>query len=192
MAFRLRPRRRPPAGKPADQPWLLATHPVEPGPVRPPLDVPDIRMSLDGTLPQAPHRAALVPELKPLLTRKHVAIVDDEPLVLDLLAEILKTENVTVTAALSGAELLERIEHIEGPDLLITDYMMPGMHGRELARRVRARVPHVRVLYQTGYVDQLFDSSVELEPGAAFIEKPITARGLREAARLALFDALNP
>lgn len=192
MTFRLRPRRRPPSGQPADQRWLLAAHPVERGPVRPPLDVPDIRLSRDGTAPPATHQSARAAELRPLVTRKHVAVVDDEPLVLNLLVRFLATENFTVTTATTGNELLEKIARTADVDLLITDYMMPGMHGRELARLVRARQPQVRVLYQTGYVDQLFDRSVELDPGEAFIEKPLTAQGLREAARLALFDTLNP
>lgn len=190
MTFRLRSRRS--SGVSSDEAWLLATHPAEPGAVRTPLYVPDIRLTLDTTLPLRPGARPALPELRPLPVRKHVAVVDDELLVLDLLADILATENVDVTTALSGAELIDKLAGGPGPDLLVTDYMMAGMHGRELARHVRARSPHVKVLYQTRYVDQLFDSRVELEAGAAFIEKPITARGLREAARLALFDTLNP
>jgi len=69
---------------------------------------------------------------------------------------------------------------------------MPGMQGSEVAERVRRRFPSVKVLYQTGFSDRLFDNRTELEEGAAFLEKPFTARGLREAARLILFGAINP
>jgi len=48
------------------------------------------------------------------------------------------------------------------------------------------------VLYQTGFSDRLFENRSELEEGAAFLEKPFTARGLREAARLVLFGSINP
>ena len=65
---------------------------------------------------------------------------------------------------------------------------MPDMQGRELADHIRQRFPAVKVLYQTGFSDLLFEDREELEEGAAFLEKPFTARGLREAARLA---ALN-
>ena len=77
-------------------------------------------------------------------------------------------------------------------DLLVTDYAMPDMQGRELADRIRERFPSVKVLYQTGFSDMLFENRVELEDGAAFVEKPFTARGLREAARLVLFGSINP
>ena len=50
----------------------------------------------------------------------------------------------------------------------------------------------MKVLYQTGFSDMLFENRVELEEGAAFLEKPFTARGLREAARLVLFGSINP
>ena len=69
---------------------------------------------------------------------------------------------------------------------------MPDMQGRELADHVRQRFPAVKVLYQTGFSDMLFENRVELEEGAAFLEKPFTARGLREAARLMLFGSINP
>ena len=65
-------------------------------------------------------------------------------------------------------------------------------HFRELAEHVRQRFPSVKVLYQTGFSDMLFENRMELEEGAAFLEKPFTARGLREAARLVLFGSINP
>jgi CheY-like chemotaxis protein len=77
-------------------------------------------------------------------------------------------------------------------DLLVTDYQMPGMKGRELAERVRERFPSIKVLYQTGFSDLLFENRAELEEGEAFLEKPFSARGLREAARLVLFGSINP
>lgn len=69
---------------------------------------------------------------------------------------------------------------------------MPQMKGRELADRMRARYNNLKVLYQTGFSDMLFENRMELEEGAAFVEKPFTARGLREAARFSLFGEMNP
>jgi CheY-like chemotaxis protein len=66
------------------------------------------------------------------------------------------------------------------------------MQGRELADRVRRRFPAVHVLYQTGFSDRLFENRAELEEGEAFLEKPFTARGLREAVRMVLFGSINP
>jgi len=74
----------------------------------------------------------------------------------------------------------------------VTDFAMPGMKGHDLADRFRDRFPEIRVLYQTGFSDMLFEDRMELEDGAAFLEKPFTARGLREAARMVLFGQINP
>jgi CheY-like chemotaxis protein len=131
--------------------------------------------------------------LQPLRGRRTVLVVDDESIMLKLLVRILSKENYELLTAGSGAEALEVIEgHARPVDLLVTDFSMPEMSGRELAMRLRRRYPDVKVLYQTGFSDLLFENRAELEDAAAFLEKPFTARGLREATRLLLFGALNP
>ena len=162
---------------------------------REPMEIPDIPLtsnpltaSKDETRPKPPQT-----ELKPLNVKKTVCVVDDDPMMLDVLARILQRENLDLLVAGGGPEIIEKLSEYSGDvDLLITDYAMPDMHGRELAERVRQRFPTVKVLYQTGFSDLLFENRVELEEGAAFLEKPFTARGLREAARLVLFGAINP
>ena len=135
----------------------------------------------------------LVTPLDPLPDRRLVLVVDDEAPLLSLNEKILTRENFELVFASSGDEALERIATLDrAPDLLITDYMMPGMTGRELAARVRDRNPAVKVLYQTGYTDRLFGPLEVLEPGSSFLEKPFTSRGMREAARMALFGTINP
>lgn len=172
-----------PASEPAKTPELS------------PMPIPDIPLSTNplagGALPVG--RTLAVAELKPLPERKTVLVVDDDPMMLEVLSRVLQRENFALIVAGSGPEALERLQQHGGHlDLLITDFLMPGMDGRELADRVRLRFPGVRVLYQTGFSDMLFENVVELEEGAAFLEKPFTARGLREAARLVLFGTLNP
>ena len=161
---------------------------------RPPLEIPDISLApnplavADDTRPKPPQ-----PELKALPVKKTVAVVDDDPMMLDVLARILQRENYELLMAGGGPELIEKIaQHRGAIDLLVTDYAMPDMQGRQLADKVRERFPAVKVLYQTGFSDMLFENRVELEDGAAFLEKPFTARGLREAARLVLFGSINP
>ncbi len=135
----------------------------------------------------------LVTPLDPLPDRRLVMVVDDEAPLLSLDEKILSRENYELIFAASGEEALERIATLDrAPDLLITDYMMPGMTGRELAALVRERNPSVKVLYQTGYTDRLFGPLEMLEAGSSFLEKPFTSRGMREAARLALFGVINP
>ena len=165
-----------------------------PAPQRAPLEIPDIPLSSnaqtagDDTRPKPPQA-----ELKTLAVKKTVAVVDDDPMMLDVLARILQRENYELLMASGGPEIMEKLANHQGSvDLLVTDYAMPDMQGRELADKVRERFPAVKVLYQTGFSDMLFENRVELEDGAAFLEKPFTARGLREAARLVLFGSINP
>jgi CheY-like chemotaxis protein len=206
----------PPAAEPKKEPANVAAMPAPaaaadasaPAPARAPLEgrgprdadfaswggIPDIPLTNnpaaagDHTRPAPPQA-----ELKPFAVRKTVVVVDDDPMMLDVLARILQRENFELMMAAGGPEIIERLASHEGPiDLLVTDYAMPDMQGRELAERIRARFPSVKVLYQTGFSDMLFENRVELEDGAAFLEKPFTARGLREAARLVLFGSINP
>lgn len=165
-------------------------------PRREPMAIPDISLTSnpmvavakDETRPKPPQA-----ELKPLGVKKTVCVVDDDPMMLDVLGRILQRENFDLLMAGGGPEIMQKLADHAGPvDLLVTDYAMPDMQGRELADHVRQRFPAVKVLYQTGFSDMLFENRVELEDGASFLEKPFTARGLREAARLVLFGSINP
>jgi len=161
-----------------------------------PMPIPDIPLTTNPlTAPNADEARPKPPqaELKPLGAKKTVAVVDDDPMMLDVLSRILQRENFQLLMASGGPEIIQKLTDHDGEvDLLVTDYAMPDMHGRELADHVRQRFPAIKVLYQTGFSDMLFENRVELEEGAAFLEKPFTARGLREAARLVLFGSINP
>ena len=78
-----------------------------------------------------------------------------------------------------------------GVDLLVTDLMMPGLNGRELAKIARRQFPNARVLYITGFADTLFKDLTELDGGESFIEKPFGTDGLLEATRLLMFDKIS-
>jgi len=159
-----------------------------------PMEIPDIPLTNNPLTANADSSPKpLQAELKPLNVKKTVCVVDDDPMMLDVLARILQRENFDLLMAGGGPEIIEKLGRHHGDvDLLVTDYAMPGMQGSELAEQVRRRFPAVKVLYQTGFSDRLFEDRVELEEGAAFLEKPFTARGLREAARLVLFGSINP
>ena len=156
--------------------------------------IPDIPLTsnpataADDTRPKPPQV-----ELKPFAVKKTVVVVDDDPMMLDVLQRILQRENFELLMADGGPEIIDRLSAYDGQvDLLVTDFSMPDMQGRELADKLRDRFPALKVLYQTGFSDMLFENRVELEDGAAYLEKPFTARGLREAARLMLFGTINP
>jgi CheY-like chemotaxis protein len=88
----------------------------------------------------------------PLEVRKRHLVVDDELPILKLVTRILATDNYEVSSAVSGDEAAQIINApgYPGVDLLVTDLMMPGLNGRELAMITRRRFPNVRVLYSPG------------------------------------------
>src|SRR5688572_4093592 len=147
------------------------------------------------TLPNVPliHRPGdqAVSGLKrpPLEERKRLLVVDDELPILKLVTRILATDNYVVASASSGDDAAQMINApgYPGIDLLVTDLMMPGMNGRELATVARRRFPTLRVLYVTGFADTLFKDLQELAEGESFIEKPFGTDGLLEATRLLMF-----
>jgi CheY-like chemotaxis protein len=141
-----------------------------------------------------PDRGQALPSLErpPLRERKRLLVVDDEAPVLRLVSRILASDNYDVSSAESGEAAVRLIQQSEfaGIDLLVTDLMMPGMNGRELAKLVRQTSPMTRVLYVTGFADSLFTGLKELGPGESFIEKPFGAEGLLEATRLLMFEKI--
>jgi CheY-like chemotaxis protein len=174
--------------------WALdmPQRPAEPPAVEP-IPIPDIKLTDRPNREKDSKTRPALPELKALDARRRVLVVDDDPMMMEVIVRILKRENFELITALSGPEALQKLDDDPLPiDLLITDYAMPDLKGHELAERVRQRYRDVRVLYQTGFSDMLFENRSELEENSAFLEKPFTARGLREAARFILFGSINP
>jgi PAS domain S-box-containing protein len=116
---------------------------------------------------------------------ERVLLVEDEPEVRRLVERLLKMHGYAVVAAPGPAEALAAARGGDEPiDVLVTDVVMPGMNGRELARALSTRLPGLRVLYMSGYTDAAITQHGILEPGTAFLSKPFTpdalARKLRE------------
>jgi len=113
-----------------------------------------------------------------------VLVVEDERIVRELIREILSWQGYEVLVASRGAEALEVSERQKGPiHLLITDVVMPGMTGPELARRLTARRPATKVLFMSGYTDDSILHHGVLEPGTEFLQKPFTAESLGAKVR---------
>jgi len=129
----------------------------------------------------------------PLEVRKRLVVVDDELPVLKLVTRVLATDNYEIDSAASGDDAAQMINApgYPGVDLLVTDLMMPGINGRELAMITRRRFPNARVLYVTGFADRLFKDLAELREGESFIEKPFGTDGLLEATRLLMFGQIG-
>lgn len=119
-----------------------------------------------------------------------VLIVDDEDGVRRFVDRALSLAGYRTLTATSGVEALA-LASTSSFDMVVTDLMMPEMNGDELARRLRAAVPSLKVLYLTGFTDTLFAEKVTLWKDEAFLEKPCTLRGLLEAVSLLLTGSVR-
>lgn len=122
---------------------------------------------------------------------KNVLIVDDENGMRELVRRCLTDLQFKLIEASSGEEAITVAGDPNELDLLITDEMMPGMEGHELSRRLRAANPNLRVLYLTGFSDKLFDAKQQMWDLEAYLDKPFSAKSLREAVALLMVGRLT-
>jgi len=95
-----------------------------------------------------------------------------------------------VLAAENGMEAIKLAERWDQPiDLLLTDVVMPGMSGRELADRLAVKRPEMKVLYMSGYTNDAIVRHGVLEPGIFFLEKPFSQEALARKLREVLASA---
>ena len=118
-----------------------------------------------------------------------VLVVEDEPAVRALVLKVLQRHGYTVLEVTNPEGAVACAANHEGPiHLLLTDVVMPGMGGREVAARVCALRPDLKVLFMSGYTDDAVVRHGRLEPGAAFLQKPFTPQVLAAKVR-ELLDA---
>jgi len=129
--------------------------------------------------------AAPVPALAPVPGGDEtILVVEDQPEVRRLSEKLLRVRGYTVLGAENGAEALRVAEQHAGPiHLLVTDVIMPGMNGREVALLMSADRPTLKVLYLSGYADESVVHHGVLEPGLAFLQKPFTPESLARKVR---------
>jgi CheY-like chemotaxis protein len=123
-----------------------------------------------------------------------VLVVDDEPIIADTLALILKREGFAAFAAY-GAEGALEIASVATPDLLLSDVVMPGMNGIELAIEIRKEVPDCRVVLLSGQAltMSLLVEYPDLAEQFTLLAKPIYPGELiRELSRLGLSNFPEP
>jgi PAS domain S-box-containing protein len=123
----------------------------------------------------------------PTLGCETILLVEDESSLRTLAREILQEHGYRVIEAAGPQEAKELSEkHQEPIQLLVTDVVMPQMNGRVLARALCAARPGLKVLYMSGYTDDVLARSGVLESGTLFLEKPFTALALLGRVRSAL------
>jgi len=113
-----------------------------------------------------------------------ILLVEDSEQVRDLSQTILKRDGYTILAAENGAEALTVLASHDGPlDLLLTDVVMPDMNGRDLFLRVAEKCPGIKVLYMSGYTNNVIAHHGVLDQGVQFIQKPFSVQALAAKVR---------
>ena len=113
-----------------------------------------------------------------------VLVVEDQPEVRKLTLAMLESQGYRLLEAASGSEALSLCERYPEPiHLLITDVVMPGMTGRELAMRLLALRPSLKTLYTSGYTANTIAHEGVLDPGVAYLPKPFSPAQLAAKVR---------
>ena len=116
-----------------------------------------------------------------------VLIVDDEESIRAFASHTLVANGYDVVVASSGREALRLASQQAPIDLLLTDLVMPGVRGDELATLIRQEQPGLRVIYLTGYRSELFKYRPALWDNEALLEKPVTVKQLLQQVSLSVF-----
>ncbi len=104
-----------------------------------------------------------------------ILLVEDEPSLRKLTRRVLVESGYTVLEAAGAPEAMETARRSDSPiDLLLTDIVMPGMNGHELAAQLSAQRPDMKVLFMSGYTDGAVATHGELKPGIAILRKPFS------------------
>ena len=118
-------------------------------------------------------------------TPETILLVDDEPQVRAVVRDVLELKGYTVIEAGDAAEALTVEAGMTEPiHLLLTDVMMPGLSGPDLARRLTPRRPRMKVIYMTAFsLVDIQNQQIGLEPGVPILPKPFRADVLSKKVR---------
>ena len=153
-----------------------------------PIEPESFVAELEAFLPAAAPQAAAVPAAIPpaQAARPTILLVDDDPFMLAVLADMLGEEPVRVLSAASGPEALALLER-EPVEVILCDQAMPGMRGTEVLAQVAARHPRTVRLMLTGQQDLVeIESALRSGVADAHYAKPVSAGSLRQRMREAL------
>ena len=125
---------------------------------------------------------AVAPATAPATTSTRVLVVEDEEVIRGLVDQVLRGEGYDVLLAADGDEAIELADG-NRVDVLLTDLTMPGIGGHDLADRLRAGAPELKVMFMSGFAEGNDFSTTALPPATAFLEKPFTFTMLSERMR---------
>lgn len=135
----------------------------------------------DAEPPEVAELSTSAPQtVAPLMTSETVLLVEDEPLIRELVCEVLTELGFKVLQAPDGLAGLEMLQDERAIDLLITDIGLPGMDGRELAEYAAASRPGLKVLLITGYAKNATLATGFMGPGMELMTKPFSIEALTD------------
>ncbi len=152
---------------------------------------PGLGTTVTALLPAAEDRAApRAATAEPVPHHGHgetILLVEDEESLRKLASRILARNGYRVRSATTATEAVRQAGDLEQTiDLLLTDVVMPEMLGNEVAERIRAIRPHIRVLYMSGYAEAVLNTHGALDAEVALLEKPFSETALLTQVRQAL------
>jgi len=113
----------------------------------------------------------------------HILVVEDQPELAHTVLRLLEPAGYAVTVATDARAAVSQLTNGTQPDLLITDVVMPGMTGPQLAAALREHHPGLPVLYMSGYTAAALGPQIHLDDNSALVEKPFTRSTLLSAIR---------
>jgi CheY-like chemotaxis protein len=120
-----------------------------------------------------------------------ILVVEDDPGVRSYVVEVLKELQYDVLAAPDAGSALQLLDGTNTQiALLLTDVILPGQNGRELANEIKKRQPGAKVLFMTGYSQNAIVHQGRLDVGVSLIQRPLTQLALASKIR-ELLDAKN-
>ena len=140
-----------------------------------------------------PHVAAPVEYRRVEPGTETILLVEDEANLRYLARQYLEKQGYKVIEAADGAVAMQiAVAHDKVIHLLLTDVIMPGMNGRELAQRICEIRPNVKVLYMSGYTENVIGHDGMLDAGVSLLQKPFTLRDLKSKVREVLDATPTP
>ena len=116
-----------------------------------------------------------------------VVVAEDDDGVRELTFDILQKHGYRVITASNTGELFQALHDYDGSvDMLLTDVIMPGMNGRELFEKLKSSYPELKVIFMSGYTDDVIAHHGILEEGMHFIQKPFSINLLTDKVRSVL------
>jgi len=145
------------------------------------------RVYLPVTEEPLPRDIPVEPMTDNLWGSETILLVEDNHQVRQMAGSILRLQGYSVLEADGGPEALDLLQtHPDTIHLLLTDVIMPGMNGQELYKAISRTDSDIKVLYMSGYIDDVIAHHGVMDPGVHFIQKPFSLQGLAAKVREAL------